>query len=98
MKFLSDCSHLRVNSDGENLWRSLMNSKEEISKEEFENSVEKQAIEALLDEGETIEDFMISDLTSYFAKSIVNNQTYYFIGTCGFEFFFGEKYIFETKG
>lgn len=81
--YIGQCDRIRRTTEGEDFWQELMKNKKIISKNNFLSKINPSNI---LDDDESIDDFIVSDKDSYFAKSIVNKKIYYFIGTSGFEF------------
>jgi len=86
--YIGQCDVIRRSEEGESFWQTLMNQAEKISKEDFLSNINPDNI---LEDDETVDDFIAADPDSYFAKSIVNNNLYYFIGTHGFEFIWLKK-------
>lgn len=84
--YLGQCDRLRTLPGGEEGWQEMMKNHLKVSEEEFLSHCDPR--EELLDEEETLEDFIAADPTSYFAKSTFMGKPCYFIGTHGFEFLF----------
>jgi hypothetical protein len=85
--YLGQCNKVRCNPIGENNWQKMIQNHVKVSQEEFESNCD---LEELLDEDEPLEEFIGSDPTSYFAKSLWGNKPCYYIMTAGFEFIFIE--------
>lgn len=63
--YLGQCDRLRM-AGYEDLWQHLMHSREPLSLEEFELACE---VETILDEDETLEEFVMGDPDSGFYRS-----------------------------
>jgi len=85
LKYCGQCNQLRQTLEGERCWQQMIYLREPISMEEFEAACE---IETLMDEDETLEDFIIGDSEAGFYKSLWGNQPCIFIQSSGFEFIF----------
>lgn len=83
-KYIGQCDLIRKTPNGEKFWQKLMSNMIKITEEELLQNINPSDI--LDSEEETIQDFILGDKESYFAKSIVNNKIYYFLATHGFEF------------
>ena len=84
-KYIGQCDRIRKNPDGERFWRYVMGHAVPVSQEEFLNQCD---ISPLLDENETVEQFLSDYRTVGYYKANYNNTGYYWFGTRGFEFFF----------
>lgn len=73
--------------DGPLIWATLMNNAQRIPLDEFADACD---LSSLLEEGETLDDFISSDECSGAYRAEVGHQTTYFLQTSGFEFFFTE--------
>ena len=83
--YLGQCDRVRCDDVGENRWQRMVTNHSKVSMDEF---LSRCQTEALLDEDESIEDFIAADPDSYFAKSWWGDQECYYIMTHGFEFIF----------
>jgi len=92
--YLGQCDELRRQcfpssmagtSRGEDLWQRMMLLRQSISLEEFEDACD---ISDLLDEDETLEQFLADDPKSGAYLSYWGNQKCMFIQSSGFEFIF----------
>lgn len=86
--YLGQCDKLRKTTLGEQRWQQMMALKVPISLEDFENLCK---LETLLDEGESLEEFIREDPTSGFYSSIWGGTPCLFIQVSGFEFIFVEE-------
>ena len=82
--FLGPCDRLRM-AGGEEHWQQMMLEKAPISIDQFARD---RDLLTLLEDDETLEDFIASDPESGFYTSIWGDQPCRFIQTCGFEFVF----------
>lgn len=82
--FLGPCDRLRM-AGGEELWQHMMLHRQPISIDRFATECR---LETLLEDDETLEDFIASDPESGFYSSVWGEQPCRFIQTCGFEFIF----------
>lgn len=80
-------------SNGPQIWATLMNNAHRISIDEFEEACD---LSGLLDEGETLDEFTSSDEGSGAYRVEAGPQTYYFLQTSGFEFFFTQGGVTPT--
>lgn len=87
-RYAIQCDKLQRLDQGELIWATLMNKAERIALDEFEDACD---LSGLLEEGETLEDFIGSDEYSGAYRVRLGSQTTYFIQTSGFEFFFTES-------
>ena len=83
--YIGQCDKLRHDMLGEEKWKNMMAQYKKVSKEELEANCNLQV---LLDEDESLDDFVADDPTAYFAKSVWGNKPCYYIMTHGFEFIF----------
>ena len=84
--YLGQCDRLRSgNSCNEQKWQLMIKNSKKVSIEEFKGNCDYMAI---LDDDESMEDFISSDSDSYFAKSMWGETPCYYVMTCGFEFIF----------
>lgn len=83
LSYFGQCDKIRKTPDGEIFWHKMMDNKIKISKSEFLKNVN---ILDILDEDGTLEEFIAGDPDSYYAKSNVDGEIVYFLGTHGFEF------------
>lgn len=81
--YLGQCDRVRINSENENNWQQMMSLKQPISKEEFLSVIDPFSI---LDEDETIEEFLFNCSDVGIFKSVWGNNPCYFIACNGFEF------------
>jgi hypothetical protein len=85
-EFFNQCDRWRIQfNNGEKNWHIMMAGKESISMNVFEKMVNDQNI---LDEDETLSDFISYDQDSGFYKSVIDGGVVFFIQTAGFEFIF----------
>lgn len=82
--FLGPCDRLRM-AGNETKWQEMMHHKTPISAEEFGQAC---ALKTLLEDDETLWDFVAGDPDSGFYTSIWGGQPCMFIQTHGFEFIF----------
>jgi len=89
-RFYKDCFRLRSEGEeGEHFWKEMMDNKERITLVEFEMCADTSS---LLEDDETLEDFVADDPDHAFYSSRIGNEEVCFIQTAGFEFIFrGEK-------
>jgi hypothetical protein len=87
--YIGQCDKIRQTLEGEDLWRKIMSFKRFVSKEDFMDHIDPSNI---LDEDETIDEFMKSDPDAYYAYSRVDNINYWLIGHSGFEFIWRSDY------
>lgn len=87
-EYVGQCDVIRKKPGGEEFWHELMDNREEISKDDFLLNINPSRV---VEDDETVDDFIAGDLDSYFAKTVINNKLYYFIGTHGFEFIWLKK-------
>lgn len=83
--FYMQCDKFRQQAGGEEMWQEMMRNASRITQQEFEEACDTNY---LLDQDETLEDFIASDPSSYFARSVIGTEVVYFVATCGFEFIF----------
>ena len=83
-RYLGQCDRLRMCGDEES-WQTMMAQKQPISKEEFETRCD---LSQLLEDDETLDDFIAGDPDAAFYKSVWGDKPAYFIQTAGFEFIF----------
>lgn len=93
------CDRFRQDAQGESDWQEMMNKAQRVSIDQFEAVCDP---ESLLDEGETLEDFMAcsSDPSSGFYVSSIRNHRVLFCQSEGFEFIFtpGGKKLPDSPG
>jgi hypothetical protein len=88
-KFFEQCDRWRRNfANGESNWHEMMRNKVAISQDELKDAV---TVEDILDEDETLDDFVCSDPDHGFYSSTINDEKVFFMQDCGFEFIFTEK-------
>lgn len=88
LDYFNQCDRWRIgNDEGERLWHLMMANSEPIA-----NEVMKKAADLyqLLDEEETLEDFMADDEGSACYRSGFEGVTVLFVQSSGFEFIFTE--------
>ena len=83
--YIGQCDKLRKSPDGEHNWHNMMATAKPVSVREFLSQVD---MSPLLDEGESVEDFLKNMSDVKFYLSSWGNQPAYFMGTKGFEFVF----------
>lgn len=85
-KYIGPCDRLRHhNPVNDKNWHVMMQNKRMVSKEEFLKNVD---ISPLLDEDESVEDFLKNHSDAEFFFSFWGNKSSYFMATKGFEFIF----------
>ncbi len=86
--YATQCDRLRSNPEGDQTWIALISRAAVVDRTELESAVD---LSGLLDEGETLDDFVSQDPNHRFYKSHDGEgNSIYFIAHSGFEFFFGE--------
>jgi len=84
MKYLGQCDRLRKKStQNEANWQEMMKQKKPISMGTFKSKADYKAI---LDEDETLKDFVAGDPDAGFFQSVWGNKKCVFLRTAGFEF------------
>lgn len=87
--YATQCDRLRRSPEGEQTWIALVSRAEAISQEEFEKACN---LSDLLNDGETLEDFVSPDPQHTFYKVRDDaGHDVHFIQHSGFEFFFAEE-------
>lgn len=81
--YFGQCDKIRQTERGEEFWQQMMFYKQTISKKVFLTYVDPSII---LDEHETIEQFIAADPESCFYASWVKDTYIFFLQTAGFEF------------
>jgi len=87
-KYFGQCNEVRCDKTEENNWQNMIKKHKKVFKEEFEKNCD---INVILDEDETLNEFITADPSSYFAKSFWGDKKCYYLMTHGFEFIFLEK-------
>lgn len=88
------CDKLQKRSqDGPQIWATLMSNAQRIPLDEFAENCD---LSSLLEEGESLDDFISSDECSGAYRVEVGHQTTYFLQTSGFEFFFTEDGVIPS--
>lgn len=86
LEFFQPCDRYRMNFEsGEENWHEMMGNKKEIPVESFLKIADTSR---LLDDDETVEDFMASDPEAATYISTIKDEKVAFIATSGFEFIF----------
>lgn len=85
LSYLGQCDKLRRIAQGEQLWQQMLLLKAPVSIDTFKHLCQ---LEELLDEDETLEDFLADDPSSGLYASFWGEQRCLFIQTSGFEFIF----------
>ncbi len=84
MKYLGQCDRLRKQGPkNEANWQEMMKQKKPISMSTFKSKADYKAI---LDEDETLKDFIAGDPEAGFFQSVWGNKKCVFLRTAGFEF------------
>jgi len=86
-KYLGQCDRLRLRGH-EALWSEMIRQKVPVCMEHFEQQCD---LSSILDEDESLSDFIAGDPTSEFYASFWGAQKCLFIQTHGFEFIFVES-------
>jgi hypothetical protein len=98
LPFLEQCDRLRMQyTNGEAVWQEMIQNARRISLEELAAAVDPSR---LLDEDETLEDFIADDPDAGFYASSVQGEPVYFVEARAFEFLFGSprlRSLFGTK-
>ena len=89
-QYLGQCDKMRCDQIGEDNWQNMIQNHHKVSLQEFESNCNTEAI---LEDGETLEEIIADDPSSYFAKSMWGNQSCYYMMTKGFELIFVEEDI-----
>lgn len=86
--YFGQCDRLRRKPGGEEAWQGMMRNKRKVSMSTFLRKVD---VSDILEDGETVEDFVADDPDSAFYESDWNGRRVWFLQTSGFEFIFGDK-------
>lgn len=92
-KFFDQCDRFRCNLRREEQWQEMMRRKRRVRQSEFERNVDPSAI---LDDDETLDDWMASSGDGQFFRSQIGDETVYFIQAAGFEFIFRDPRVTEA--
>lgn len=88
LDYFNQCDRWRIgNDEGERLWHLMMANAEPISNSSMKKGAD---LYQLLDEEETLEDFMADDEGSSCYRSSFDGVTVLFVQSSGFEFIFTE--------
>lgn len=85
--YFGQCDKVRCDQIGEKYWQEMIKKHQKVSQEEF---ADKCNVEELLEDKPLNEEIM-DDPDSYFAKSWWGNKPCYYLMTKGFEFIFLPK-------
>lgn len=85
LQYALSCARLRVSDLGDQVWHSLVAKAERISFEDFSEACD---LSGLLDEEETLDDYVATDDWAGAYKVEVDGKSVAFIQRAGFEFFF----------
>ena len=85
LQYALSCDRLRVNDEGDLIWHTLMEKAERITFEEFEDVCD---LGGLLDEGETLGEYVSIDDWAGAYKVETDGEPVVFMQRAGFEFFF----------
>lgn len=86
LQYFNQCDRWRTQyPTGEAGWQEMIRNKSSISMSVFKKAVSYRDI---LDEKETLDDFIASDSGSGFFRSRVKGNPVFFVESCGFEFIF----------
>lgn len=89
LEYLGQCDRLRMGDKrNEQYWQTMMEEKKPISLARLKALVD---IAPILDEGETIEDFVRSDPNAKAYESVWGGKKAVFLQVAGFEFIWGEQ-------
>ena len=96
-KYFMQCDRMRMKPNGEAIWREMMKKRRTVEQSTFERNVDPKD---LLDEDETLSDFIAGDPEAVFYKSDVRGIKVWFIQMAGFEFIFTqhERYLRNVLG
>ncbi len=87
--YFGQCNVIRSKFiDGEYFWLVMMTNKEEITSQEFIKTVK---VSDLIDDDETVEEYINSYSDIKFYSSKVDSTEVYFLSSSGFEFVFMDK-------
>ncbi len=84
-QYLGQCNNLRCENFGEDNWKKMIENKQLVNISEFKSMCN---YEVLIEDDETLEEFISDCHDSYFAKSIWGKNPCYYLMTKGFEFIF----------
>lgn len=85
LQYALSCNRLRVNDSGDQIWHSLMAKAERIQLDEFSEVCD---LSGLLEEGETLDDYISVDEWAGVYKVETDAEPVVFMQRAGFEFFF----------
>lgn len=85
LRYALSCNRLRVNDEGDQVWHSLVAKAERIQFDEFAAVCD---LSGLLEEGETLDDYICVDEWAGAYKVETDAEPIAFIQRAGFEFFF----------
>ena len=85
LQYALSCNRLRVNDSGDQIWHSLMAKAERIQFDEFSEFCD---LSGLLEDGETLDDYISVDPWAGAYKVETDAEPVVFIQRAGFEFFF----------
>ncbi len=84
-KYLGQCDNLRCDAPGEDNWNKMIQNRQIVDISEFKKMCN---YEILVEDNETLEEYISDGPDSYFAKSIWGERPCYYLMTKGFEFIF----------
>lgn len=88
LPYLGQCDRIRRNNpEGESFWQEMIANAEPVSAEELEAACD---VSAILDEDESLEDFVNPNDHGYF-RSTVQGKPVWYVQTAGFEFVFADS-------
>ena len=87
MKYLGQCDRLRKESGGESAWQEMMQQKKPISLDELQGKVD---VSQILDEDESIEEFIADDPEAQAYESVWEGRPAMFLQKAGFEFIWSD--------
>lgn len=91
LPYLGQCDHLRLRfPEGEDFWQAMMHAAQPIPLDELERNVE---VAAILDDEETLGQFVESDPDAAAFRAVVNGDPVYFLQVAGFEFIFADPNV-----
>lgn len=85
LQYALSCNRLRVNDEGDQIWQSLVAKAERIQFDEFSEFCD---LSGLLEDGETLDDYISVDPWAGAYKVETDDEPVVFIQRAGFEFFF----------
>ncbi|WP_274644794.1 GNAT family N-acetyltransferase [Pseudomonas serbica] len=85
LQYALSCDRLRVNDDGDQVWHTLMAKAERITFEELSEACE---LSSLLEDGETLDDYISVDDWAGAYKVETDAEPVVFLQRAGFELFF----------